>query len=69
MNDTQQTNGAQLPADLFIGEKEATAGVPVWLMEEAEELASLKDLGAKQRRWLETIGFKGGAKKLAAIPT
>ncbi len=55
------------PADAFLAEDAALAGIPIWLVEKGASLEPLP-LEAAQRSWVAAAGFKGTAKQHVLVP-
>lgn len=53
--------------DVFAEGPAAAGDIPIWFVSNGE-IASLADLTAEQKAWLEALKFKGGAKKHVLIP-
>lgn len=64
---TNDALGAAVSA-VFVGSAGAAGAVPIWLVGEGSDLATVTGLDDNQRAWLRAQRFTGGAKKVVVLP-
>jgi leucyl aminopeptidase len=67
MNEKTKPDAAT-PQDLLLPADSKCKTLPVWLAREGKLDEDLADLQAGQRQWLESVGFKGAARRHALLP-
>ena len=68
MTDTRPPARTLTPLDVLAPHDTAAPSTPIWLVSDAEPVASIPDLDDTARRWLDETRFTSAAKKQAIFP-